>query len=140
MGGIAFRAPVLATLFLIVAMANLAIPGSSNFVGEFFILLGAFRETIVIAILASPGVVLAAVYTLRLYVGAMHNRVGEQVDSRELSRGDALVLVPLVAVILAFAVYPQVALERSERDARQAIIPAQAALGERDGVLAGVTP
>src|SRR5919201_5726470 len=43
MGGIAFRAPVLASLFLIVALANLAIPGSANFVGEFFILLGTFK-------------------------------------------------------------------------------------------------
>src|SRR5690606_4293926 len=42
MGGMAFRAPVLATLFLIVALATLAMPGSSNFVGEFLILLGAF--------------------------------------------------------------------------------------------------
>ena len=41
MGGIAFRAPVLATLFLIVTLATLAMPGSSNFVGEFMILLGA---------------------------------------------------------------------------------------------------
>ena len=50
MGGIAFRAPVLAALFLIVALANLAMPGSSNFVGEFLILLGVFNAKIVIAI------------------------------------------------------------------------------------------
>ena len=43
MGGIAFRAPVLAALFLIVALATLAMPGSANFVGEFLILLGVFN-------------------------------------------------------------------------------------------------
>ena len=48
MGGIAFRAPVLATMFLIVALAKLAMPGSSNFVGEFLILLGVFNAKIVI--------------------------------------------------------------------------------------------
>ena len=97
MGGIAFRAPVLATLFLIVALANLAMPGSSNFVGEFLILLGVFNAKIVIAIVAFTGVVLASVYTLRLFIRAMHNRVGPHVDSREIALADGLVLVPLVA-------------------------------------------
>ena len=76
MGGIAFRAPVLATLFLIVALANLAMPGSSNFVGEFLILLGVFNAKIVIATVAFIGVVLASVYTLRLFIRSMHNRAG----------------------------------------------------------------
>ena len=52
MGGIAFRAPVLTTLFLIVALATLAMPGSANFVGEFLILLGVFNAKLVIAIIA----------------------------------------------------------------------------------------
>ena len=68
MGGIAFRAPVLATLFLIVALATLAIPGSANFVGEFLILLGVFNAKLVIAIIAFSGVVLASVYALRLFI------------------------------------------------------------------------
>ena len=85
MGGIAFRAPVLATMFLIVAFANLAMPGSSNFVGEFLILLGVFNAKIVIAIVAFTGVALASVYTLRLFIRAMHNRTGPDVESREIS-------------------------------------------------------
>ena len=67
-----------ATLFLIVALANLAMPGSSNFVGEFLILLGVFNSKIVIAIVAFTGVALASVYTLRLFIRTMHNRVGAQ--------------------------------------------------------------
>ena len=118
MGGIAFRAPVLAALFLIVALANLAMPGSSNFVGEFFILLGVFNAKIVLSIVAFTGVVLASVYTLRLFIRAMHNRVGPRVMSREMSVRDGLVLVPLVAVIIAFALYPQLAL-RPQRGARR---------------------
>ena len=82
MGGLAFRAPVLATLFLIVALATLAMPGSSNFVGEFLILLGVFHAKIVIAIVAFTGVVLASVYTLRLFIRTMHNRVGAERRSR----------------------------------------------------------
>ena len=57
-------------------------PGSANFVGEFFILLGVFQAKIAIAIVASIGVVMAAVYALRLYIRAMHNRVGPLVRPR----------------------------------------------------------
>jgi NADH-quinone oxidoreductase subunit M len=127
MGGIAFRAPVLATIFLIVALATLAMPGSSNFVGEFLILLGVFKAKLVVAIIAFSGVVMASVYALRMLIRAMHNRVGAGVDSRELTRRDALVLVPLVAVILFFAVYPQLALHRSEGSVKAAVASAQAA-------------
>jgi NADH-quinone oxidoreductase subunit M len=112
MGGIGFRAPVLASLFLIVALANLAMPGSSNFVGEFLILLGVFKAKLVIACVAFTGVALASVYTLRAFIRMTHNRVGPRVESRELSFADGVVLVPLVAVILFLAVYPQFALNR----------------------------
>ena len=114
MGGIAFRAPVMATIFLIVALAALAMPGSSNFVGEILNLLGVFQSKLVIACIAFTGVALAAVYALRLFIGAMHNRVGPHVDSHDISLRDGLVLVPLVLIILAFAVYPQLALHRSQ--------------------------
>jgi NADH-quinone oxidoreductase subunit M len=126
MGGIAFRAPVLAAFFLIVALANLAMPGSSNFVGEFLILLGVFNSKIVIAIVAFTGVVLASVYTLRLFIRAMHNRVGPHVSSREISLSDGLVLAPVVALILAFALYPQLALHRGEGAVKASISQAKA--------------
>lgn len=128
MGGIAFRAPVLASIFLIVALATLAMPGSANFAGEFLILLGLFKAKLTIAIIAFAGVVAASVYALRLFIRAMHNRAGERVDSREISLRDGAVLVPIVAVILFMAVYPQLALRRSERSAKTAVAPASAAL------------
>jgi NADH-quinone oxidoreductase subunit M len=127
MGGIAFRAPVLASLALIVTLATLAMPGSSNFVGEFLILLGLFKAKLVIAIIAFSGVAMAAVYALRLFIRAMHNRVGTGVQSRELTLRDAAVLVPLVAVILFFALYPQLALHRSERAVKTTVASVQAA-------------
>jgi NADH-quinone oxidoreductase subunit M len=128
MGGIAFRAPVLASVFLILSLATLAMPGSSNFVGEFLILLGVFQAKLVIAIVAFAGVVMASVYALRLFIRAMHNRVGAGVDSREISVRDGLVLVPLVLVIVFMAIYPQLALRRSEGSTKAAVASAQAAL------------
>jgi NADH-quinone oxidoreductase subunit M len=126
MGGMAFRAPVLAALFLIVTFATLAMPGSGNFVGEFLILFGVFHSKIVIAVIAFVGVGMAAVYALRLFIRTMHNRVGPEVVSRDITFADGLVLVPLVAVILLFAVYPQLALHRSEPTVKQVVRPAAA--------------
>jgi NADH-quinone oxidoreductase subunit M len=141
MGGIAFRAPVLAAIFLIVALATLAMPGSGNFVGEFLILLGVFKTKLAIAVIAASGVVLASVYTLRLFIRAMHNRVGARVDSREISFRDGTVLVPLLAVIVFMALYPQLALHRSEGSAKRAVAAAHSAL-ERSHTesLASVAP
>jgi NADH-quinone oxidoreductase subunit M len=135
MGGIAFRAPLLATLALIVTLATLAMPGSSNFVGEFLILLGVFKAKLAIAIIAFTGVVMAAVYALRLFIGAFHNRVGKGVRSRELSLRDGFVLTPLVLVILFFALYPQFALHRSERAVKGAVLAPEALASPR--LLAG---
>jgi NADH-quinone oxidoreductase subunit M len=136
MGGIAFNAPVLATIFLIVSLATLAIPGSSNFVGEFLILLGVFKTKLAIAAIAFTGVVMASVYALRLFIRAMHNRVGSRVDSREITVRDGLVLVPLLAVIVFMALYPQLALHRSESSVKAAVAPAESADGQGGATVA----
>jgi NADH-quinone oxidoreductase subunit M len=126
MGGIAFRAPVLAAMFLIVTLATLAMPGSSNFVGEFLILLGVFHSKLVICAIAFTGVALASVYALRLFIRTMHNRVGPEVVSRDITFREGLVLVPLVAVILFFAVYPQLALHKGEPTISRTVVKAGA--------------
>jgi NADH-quinone oxidoreductase subunit M len=140
MGGIAFRAPVLATIFLLVSLATLAMPGSSNFIGEFLILLGVFKAKLVIAVIAFAGVVMASVYALRLFIRAMHNRVGPRVDSREITVRDGAVLVPLLAVILFMALYPQLALHRSEGSAKAAVAPAHADLTPQVEKVASAAP
>ncbi len=131
---------MLATLFLIVAFATLAMPGSANFVGEFLILLGVFKAKLAIAIIAFSGVVMASVYALRLFIRAMHNRVREGVDSREIGLLDSAVLVPLVAVIIFFAVYPQLALQRSEGSVKASVASAQAAQRSSSSAIASTTP
>jgi NADH-quinone oxidoreductase subunit M len=114
MGGMALRAPVLAALFLIVALATLAMPGSANFIGEFYILNGLFQAKIVFAIVAISGVAMSAYYALRLYQGTMHNRKPDGVASREIGLRDGLVLAPLVLCIVAVALYPQLILHRTD--------------------------
>ena len=125
MGGIAFRAPVLAGLFLIVALATLAMPGSSNFIGEFNILLGVFQAKLAIAIVAFLGVIGASYYALRVFIGAMHNRVGPKVASHEVALSEVAAIAPIVLVILALAFYPQFGLRRSEPTVKATLVPAE---------------
>jgi NADH-quinone oxidoreductase subunit M len=129
MGGVAFRAPVLSALFLIVTLATLAMPGSPNFVGEILILFGAFDSKLVFGLVASAGVALAGVYMIRIFQRTMHNRVGPKVESRELCKLDLAVIAPLAAIIVALGVYPQFVLDKTKGStARQ--IKAAASVGE----------
>jgi NADH-quinone oxidoreductase subunit M len=138
---------VLAALFLIATFATLAMPGSANFVGEFLILLGTFKSTVAVSIIASVGVVLASVYALRLYIRSMHNRVGRSVVGGDLRWRDALVLVPMIAAIVAFALYPQQALHDGQRAVRASVAravvgggPQTAAADQTASTTQGVTP
>jgi len=121
MGGMAMRAPVLAALFLIVTLATLAMPGSANFIGEFYILNGLFQAKIVYAFVAISGVAMAAFYALRLYQRTMHNRKAGGVASREIGLRDGLVLAPLVLCIVALALYPQLILHRTDPSVQRSV-------------------
>jgi NADH-quinone oxidoreductase subunit M len=123
MGGLAMRAPILAAMFLIVTLATLAMPGSANFIGEFYILIGTFQSKLVYALIASAGVAFAAFYAIRLYQRTMHNRLPDGVESREISLRDGLVVGPLVACIVALALYPGLILDRGEESVEQALHP-----------------
>jgi NADH-quinone oxidoreductase subunit M len=129
MGGIAFRAPVLASLFLIVTLANLAMPGSANFVGELLVLFGAFDTKFVYGIVATAGVAFAAVYMIRMFQRAMHNPAGAEVESRDIGLRDVAVLAPLVVVLLGLSIYPQLVLHRTDKTTAAKIAPAVKAAG-----------
>lgn len=114
MGGLAKQAPVFAVMFLIVALATLAMPGSANFVGELYILFGGFSEQFIYAAIASIGVPLAAVYMIRMFQKSMHNRETQEGKSRELDRTEFALLLPAVLILLALAIYPQFVVQRLE--------------------------
>jgi NADH-quinone oxidoreductase subunit M len=126
LGGMAFRAPILAALFLITTFATLAMPGSANFVGELLVLFGALENKFVYGAVASVGVVLAAVYMIRVFQRTMHGRRGPAVESHELGRVDLVAIAPLVAVIVALGLYPSFVVERTERATVQKVKPAEA--------------
>jgi NADH-quinone oxidoreductase subunit M len=117
MGGMAFKAPVLAVLFIIVTLGVLAMPGTANFIGELYILYGVFESKIAIAIIASVGVAMAAYYALRLFQHVMHNRLPDGVESREICKWQGAILAGLVACILGLALHPQFVLKHVDDSA-----------------------
>jgi NADH-quinone oxidoreductase subunit M len=116
LGGAAFRGPVLAALFLLATFGLLAMPGSPNFVAELLILFGVLQTKIVFGLVASAGVALASVYSIRLFLRTMHNRVSPRVHPADLGVGDFVALAPLVAVLVVLGVYPQLFLGRTGPD------------------------
>jgi NADH-quinone oxidoreductase subunit M len=114
MGGMATHAPLLAALLLIATFATLAMPGSSNFAGELLILFGAFNTKFVYGLVATAGVALASVYMIRFFQRAMHGREGAGVQSRDIlpAGPDLATIAPLIAVIVALGVCPQIVLSK----------------------------
>ncbi|MBK5230190.1 MAG: NADH-quinone oxidoreductase subunit M [Thermoleophilia bacterium] len=112
MAGVAKNAPILAALFLVISLATLAMPGSANFVGELYILFGAFDNAFVYGAVATVGVALAAVYMIRFFQRAMHGHGRGEAHSLELDRAELGLLLPAVLITLALAVYPQFVVEK----------------------------
>jgi NADH-quinone oxidoreductase subunit M len=104
--GLAAVAPVFAALFLIVSLAALGLPGLNGFVGEFFIMLGAWSSFVPLAVGAGIGVILAAWYVLRFYQGSFHEAPPEPTGFGELRRVDTGVLAPLLALMILIGISP----------------------------------
>src|SRR5829696_6479942 len=75
-GGVASKAPVLAGVFLLAGLASLALPGTNSFVSEFLVLIGSFPTVPVYTIIATVGIILAALYILLMYQRTMHGPAG----------------------------------------------------------------
>ncbi|MBW4777873.1 NADH-quinone oxidoreductase subunit M [Rhodococcus fascians] len=111
-GGVQKVAPVLAGTFLISGLATLSLPGLAPFISEFLLLIGTFGRYGVAAIVATGALVLSAIYILWLYQRVMTGPVREGSDKiSDLVPREALVVVPLLALLIVFGVYPKPALD-----------------------------
>jgi NADH-quinone oxidoreductase subunit M len=107
-GGVQKVAPVLAGLFLIAGLAGLALPGLNTFVSEFLVLVGTFTRYEAAAVLATVGIILAAVYILWMYQRTMTGPVREEVATMpDLKARELWAVVPLIVLIVGLGVYPQ---------------------------------
>jgi NADH-quinone oxidoreductase subunit M len=115
-GGLAKPMPLFAAFFMLVTLSSIGLPGLNGFVGEFLVLLGAFRREPLWAVLATPGVILGAVYMLWMYQRVMFNPLDREENRRlpDLSRRELAILVPIAVVIVWLGVYPKPFLEKLE--------------------------
>jgi NADH-quinone oxidoreductase subunit M len=111
-GGVQSVAPVLAGLFLISGLAMLSLPGLSTFVSEFLVLIGTFSRYKVAAVIATAGIILAAIYVLWMYQRAMNGPVRDEVKGMpDLRPRELLAVAPLVVLLIGAGVYPKPVLD-----------------------------
>ena len=112
-GGLASTMPIFCILFLFFTLANMSLPGTSSFVGEFLILLGAFQRNTLIATLAAVGMVLSAAYSLWLYNRVVFGawKVHSMNTFCDFNRREAFILLPFVLAVLWMGIYPEIFLE-----------------------------
>jgi len=111
-GGVQSVAPVLAGLFLVSGLAMLSLPGLSTFVSEFLVLIGTFSRYKVAAVIATAGIILAAIYVLWMYQRAMNGPVRDEVKGMpDLRPRELLAVAPLVVLLIGAGVYPKPVLD-----------------------------
>jgi NADH-quinone oxidoreductase subunit M len=108
LGGMARGRPSLATVVLIAGMIALAVPGSATFAGEFLIMAGAYGQGWGYSVVVALGIVLAAMYTLRVISAILHVKPGSAVrdEALDLRPGELALVLPLLLVLLGLSIWP----------------------------------
>src|SRR5215218_145360 len=129
-GGLVNRMPLYAAVFLLFTMANVGLPGTSGFVGEFLALIGTFKVSIPVATLATLGVILSAAYALWLYRKVIFGSLVKPslMSIKDLTFRESLTLVPLVVLTILFGVYPKPVLDMSAASVQQLVSNYQTAI------------
>jgi NADH-quinone oxidoreductase subunit M len=114
-GGLVNRMPLYAFVFLVFTLANVGLPGTSGFIGEFLALIGTFKVNTLVATFASLGVILSAAYALWLYRKMMLGPLTKPslAGILDLDKREILIFAPLVALTILFGVYPKPVLDMS---------------------------
>ncbi|MGH6844850.1 MAG: proton-conducting transporter membrane subunit, partial [Methylocella sp.] len=126
------RMPLYATVFMIFTLANVGLPGTSGFIGEFLTLLGTFRINSWVVFLATTGIILSVAYALYLYRRIIFGVLDKPslASIRDLSLREATLFAPLVALTIFFGVYPAPVLETSAAAISTLIKGYDTAIGE----------
>jgi NADH-quinone oxidoreductase subunit M len=121
-GGLVNRMPLYALVFMVFTMANVGLPGTSGFVGEFMTLIGTFKVSIPTATFATTGVILSAAYALWLYRKVIFGALKPSLAGiKDLTFREGLTLMPLVALTVLFGFYPKPVLDVSAASVQQLV-------------------
>ena len=135
-GGLVNNMPLYALVFMIFTLANVGLPGTSGFVGEFLALIGTFKANIPVATIATFGVILSACYALWLYRKVIFGTLDKPklLGIKDLDYREIITLGPLAVLTVAFGVYPKPVLDMSAASVaqllenyQQAVAPKKAA-------------
>jgi len=115
-GGIVKNMPKFATIFMIMMLGSVGLPGTSGFVGEFLSLVGIFREDTIIAALAASGIILGAAYMLLLYRNVVFGEVTNEAAAKmkDITPREFAIFTPLVALVLILGIFPNLILHKTE--------------------------
>ncbi len=107
-GGVASKMPVLATFFMIAMLGSVGLPGTSGFIGEFLSLLGIYKVNVIATFIAALGIILGAVYMLKLYTEVMLGEITnkEIMHFRDLYKYEIISIAPLILLIIYFGLMP----------------------------------
>jgi len=122
-GGLVNRMPVYAFAFMIFTLANIGLPGTTGFIGEFLTMLGTFRVNNWVATLAAFGTILSAAYALWLYRKVIFGRLEKPslFNIKDLGWREVVILAPLVVLTIVFGIYPKPVLDMSASSVTQLI-------------------
>jgi NADH-quinone oxidoreductase subunit M len=145
-GGLVNRMPLYAAIFMVFTLANVGLPGTSGFVGEFLTLIGTFRSAIAVATLATLGVILSAAYALWLYRKMIFGTLKPALAGiKDIGWREAIIFAPLVVLTILFGVAPKPVLDMSAASVTQlldgykhAVAAAEQSAPVRDASAAGV--
>ena len=131
-GGLVTLMPRYSTAFMIFMLASIGLPGTSGFVGEFLIILGAFKFNIFIGFMAATGIILGAVYMLYLYknvvFGTLKNKKLKEV--LDLNLREKLIVYPLIVIVIVIGIFPNIFLEPMRLSVEQIIFNYEIANGK----------
>jgi NADH-quinone oxidoreductase subunit M len=122
-GGLVNRMPIYAAVFMVFTLANVGLPGTSGFVGEFLTLIGTFKVNVWVALLATLGVILSAAYALWLYRKVIFGVLEKPALAgiRDLGWREMVIFAPLVVLTILFGVLPQPVLDLSSASVTQLV-------------------
>jgi NADH-quinone oxidoreductase subunit M len=130
-GGLVNRMPLYAFVFMVFTLANVGLPGTSGFVGEFLSLIGTFRVNNWVATLATLGTILSAAYALWLYRKIIFGKLEKATlfTIKDVGWREIAIMAPLVVLTIVFGVYPKLVLDISSASVMQLIDNYQHAVG-----------
>ena len=130
-GGLVNRMPLYAFVFMVFTLANVGLPGTSGFVGEFLSLIGTFRVNTWVATLATLGTILSAAYALWLYRKIIFGKLEKPslFNIKDIGLREIAIMAPLVILTIVFGVYPKLVLDISSASVAQLIDNYQHAVG-----------